>query len=158
MNDIFVLPLKNSRAICIIDPSDAPRCMLYAWHYSKSAKYPRAGFRWMGSNRALHRFILSANGGAIDHKNQHKLDNTRRNLQEATGSTNQINRFKGKGGTSKYKGVHYSKRAGKWKACTYRFGKHVHLGSFDTEEGAALAYNKAVLRYHGNCAVLNEIK
>lgn len=62
----------------------------------------------------------------------------------------------GKPVSSKYKGVRDSGH-GTWRATLKVGGKITNLGSFPTEEAAAIAYNAAVLEAHGQDAYLNEI-
>ena len=56
-------------------------------------------------------------------------------------------------GASKYKGV--SPYRGKWQATIRVEGKLRWLGSFDTAEEAARAYDDAVLEHRGRSGVLN---
>ncbi|HEX9133056.1 MAG TPA: AP2/ERF family transcription factor, partial [Ktedonobacteraceae bacterium] len=57
--------------------------------------------------------------------------------------------------TSGYRGVTQIKRSGKWQA-SYRHGKKLlHLGTYDTAEDAAKAYDRAVIRLKGHRATTN---
>ena len=47
---------------------------------------------------------------------------------------------------------------GKWNARIGIDKKKISLGYFDTPEQAALAYNEAAQKYHGDYAKLNEVK
>jgi hypothetical protein len=66
--------------------------------------------------------------------------------------------------TSKYKGVcrftstKRYKGNGKFKAYIQFQGKHISLGVWETEEGAALAYNRKAKELFGGAARLNEIE
>lgn len=63
---------------------------------------------------------------------------------------------KKKRGSSRYRGV--SRSHGKWwRAAIHVNGCAVKLGSFDTEEAAALAYNEAALKRWGSKARLNTV-
>ena len=57
--------------------------------------------------------------------------------------------------TSNYRGVR--KRGKKWSTCIYIGNKQICLGTFENENDAAMAYNKAVIRYKKDKAVLNKI-
>lgn len=46
-----------------------------------------------------------------------------------------------RGQTSKFKGVSWNKNIKKWYSCTYKKGKQIGLGYYETEEEAADAYN-----------------
>lgn len=57
--------------------------------------------------------------------------------------------------TSKYRGVTKIKRSGKWQA-SYRHGnKLLYLGTYDTAEEAARAYDRTVNELKGDKAILN---
>ena len=52
--------------------------------------------------------------------------------------------------SSKYVGVSYNKKEKKWKSSIKIFGENkFHIGSFQTEIEAAMAYNEILLEYYG---------
>lgn len=60
-------------------------------------------------------------------------------------------------GTSRYRGVSFSARQGKWTASIQVNKKRKRLGYFDDEISAAMAYNEAAKELLGDKAKLNEI-
>lgn len=73
----------------------------------------------------------------VDHINNNKEDNRISNLQIIT---LRENCSKDKVGKSKYTGVSIHKGTGKWKASVRDGGRNYHLGLFDDEYDAYLAY------------------
>lgn len=61
------------------------------------------------------------------------------------------------GSTSVYVGVHYSFRFRKWIAKIRKDGNQLYIGSYDTPEEAAKAYNVKAVELYGVKAKLNEI-
>ncbi|SMF47441.1 HNH endonuclease [Azospirillum oryzae] len=110
-----------------------------------------------GMKVLMHRLILLAPDTAtVDHANGIILDNQRKNLRLASMSEQNANKPKFHGG-SRFKGVHRRWDGKKWVAQIKANGEHLHLGSFETEEAAARAYNAAALKHHGAFARLNDI-
>ncbi|WP_280755930.1 HNH endonuclease [Paenibacillus sp. LBL] len=106
----------------------------------------------------IHRLILGPdNQLVVDHINHDCLDNRKENLRLCSHSKNIRNRTKRIAGTSKYKGVYFYKNLNKWKAQIEIKGKKKHLGYFENEQDAAVAYNKAAAFYFGEYAHLNHI-
>jgi len=118
----------------------------------------------------MHREILEyhgvdINGKIVDHANTDTLDMQKHNLRTCTYSGNAKNTSSRKNATSKYLGVCKTtdKRSLKikygWMACIGVNDKTKHLGRFPfTKEGeisAALTYNTAAKKYHGEFANLN---
>lgn len=93
----------------------------------------------------------------IDHMDGDKLNNNINNLRPATSHENGYNSILRINNTSGYKGVRLDKRRGLWRSeIRSKYGRK-WLGYFKDKKEAALAYNKAALKYHGEFAVLNII-
>lgn len=106
----------------------------------------------------LHKLILAPRQGLhVDHINRNPLDNRVSNLRLATYSQNMANRGAFRGCSSQYKGVRFHRRENKWEARIQANKKPIWLGNFESEIDAALAYNEAAQKYHGEFAVLNEV-
>ena len=84
----------------------------------------------------------------IDHINQDRSDNRISNLRMNVGSGNWRN-TKRCGGSSKFRGVYKAKGVGKWGSRIKVNGKTKHLGTFDNEKDAAMAYDAAAKKLHG---------
>lgn len=55
-------------------------------------------------------------------------------------------------GSSIYRGVHWHSRDKVWEATITFYKKRIHLGRFNTDKEAAVAYNNAALKYLGDKA------
>lgn len=94
-------------------------------------------------------------GFQVDHKDRDKRNPALSNLRLATPRDNLCN-SKSRPNRTGYKGVYTNYR--KFQAMIRdKHGNRTHLGSFKTPEEAALAYNMAAIKYHGEFAILNEI-
>lgn len=131
---------RSGRAI--IDDEDYAKLSTFKWSINNGYAISTTG------HGSMHQIVLGAKPGmVIDHINRNRLDNRKENLRHATHSQNALNRIHRN--TSGYRGV---RPAGKhWQAITANF----KLGTFDTAEMAAAAYNWAALRLYGEFAVLN---
>lgn len=123
-------------------------------HYAYG-RMPSAGRKKL----LLHRVILGRILGReltrteqTDHINSNPLDNRRENLRIATNAQNQHNKGRYLNNKSGYKGVHWDRQKGKWRAEIQTMGKRTYLGYFPTPEEAYAAYCEAALKYHGEFA------
>lgn len=108
----------------------------------------------------MHRLIVNApKGMEVDHINGNGLDNRRCNLRIASPSENQQNRQTKKLGThSRFKGVTWHRNAQKWQAGIKKEGRSIHLGLFEAEVDAAIAYNHAAIQMFGEFAHINSLE
>jgi hypothetical protein len=97
-------------------------------------------------------------GTEVDHIDGNTFDNRRSsNLRLCTHHQNLINKKIQKNNITGFKGVVYREKNKKYSAQIQCNNKSIHLGMFSNPIDAALAYNAAALKYHGEFARLNEL-
>src|SRR5690606_17270138 len=110
-------------------------------------------------NIRMHRLIMGVEKSSkpmVDHIDGNGLNNCRSNLRLATHSQN-LQNADSRRGTSKYKGVYFSKQLQKYRAKIIVDKKEIMLGSYINEDDAARAYNYAAIEYFGEFARLNDV-
>lgn len=153
-----IIETKNKFVQCLFDKEDYNLISNYHWFI---------GCRGYATTRILrdgvikivmmHRLILNLTDSNMcgDHINHNRLDNRRFNIRECTFNQNQKNRQpKGK---SKYMGVtvYNLKDKIKYVARIIENSIQTHIGSFDNEIDAAIAYDIRAKKVHGEFANLN---
>ena len=151
----------------IVDPADFYRLNSFYWlacgkndnlYAARLIRTPTGRLNTILMHRQIF-FTLSErseSNGLVDHINTDSLDNRRANLRLATPSQNSCNSRRDKSNTySRFRGVSFSKRKGKWFSAIRADGKKIWLGYFDSEENAAKAYDSAARMYHKAFAQLN---
>ena len=158
--DVAFVPLTEGK-FTTIDLSDLPIASHFEWSYHRSNR-SNTGYavtRFEGRPLFMHRLFAKAGPASdVDHWDMNGLNNRRRNIRPATHSENQANRPKPKRGTqSRFKGVRPQRGTKRWEASITVRGKYSYLGSFASEEEAALAYNAAALAAWGEYAQLTVV-
>lgn len=173
MKTITIKSRKHGNINFFIDDEDFEFVNKHKWYVRKTPYTDYIFSNINGKTTTLHRLIMNVTDPKIlvDHKDRNGLNNTRSNLRLCNNSENQKN--KKASGNSKYLGVyfHTSKmRYFRKKTKDYVVyirqgyiahikanGKYIHLGYFKDEVRAAMVYNEAAKKYHGEFANLNEI-
>lgn len=147
----------------IIDDADWPDVKNYKWHVAiqkrRKAIYARRNIYRNGSRTPIEMTLHKQLTGyaMTDHINGNGLDCRRANMRPATVSQNRHNVGIRKDNASGYKGVCFEKSSDRWVARIQIAGKNKTVGRYKTKQQAALAYNVAARKYHGEYAYLNEV-
>jgi hypothetical protein len=151
----------------IIDDEDYPLISQFKWHLDRRVKRVNVLYakrqvtigKKKQRGQLMHRLIMKPPDGLfVDHINGDGLDNRRLNLRLCNNQENSRNQRRlRKNKTSRYKGVSFRERNGKWEAQINRDRRVTWLGQFDIEEDAALMYNVAAQIFFGDFAVLNDV-
>lgn len=123
------------------------------------ARFCTAGKAWGRYPKLLHRAIMHEAGYdtiglVVDHINGDTLDNRKQNLRVASKSQNAANMRKHRG-SSKFKGVCWNRKSGKWAVEIKVNGKTQYLGMYADEILAAKVYDTAAKHLFGEFAQLN---
>lgn len=154
--------------VALVDDKDYARLNKYVWYANeeyKGAKVIRVDAArriyhkktQTQTEQRMHRFILGITNPKIevDHKNHKPLDNRRKNLRRATRTQNRQHSRKQVNNTSGFKGVSWYKSRNQWIACIMYNKVYKFLGYFLDKIEAAMAYDKAAMKYHGEFAMTN---
>lgn len=146
-----------------LDDDDYEWAKKYTWYFHNTftqVRNSKIRRNKRVTTRLIHRFVLRARKGTmVDHINGDVLDNQKRNLRFVTPQQNSTNRRCI--AESGYKGVHYIDRPNgkrQIRATIGINGKYVYLGVFKCEFAAAVAYNRASIKYHGEYGRRNTFK
>ncbi len=133
----------------LVDDADYNLINSYRWyaHTNKTSKLTYA--RRSKSAITIHGQLLGKPpaGQVIDFVDGNTLNCQRENIRFATRKQDAYNRSKKVDGcSSEYRGVSWQNRANKWRAQIRINGKVTHIGFFDDELDAALAYDEAGMK------------
>lgn len=154
--------LANTTLVAIVDDEDYERVSQLKWHL-KPGRHTFYAIASTGKTKRknnkplrMHRFVLpSTTAKVIDHINRNGLDNRKSNLREATMAQNTVNSGPNRLNTSGFKGAYYDKRDKYWLAAIKHNNKFIRIGSYDSAEEAARAYDAEAKRLLGEFAWLN---
>ena len=176
IHSIQGIPLSYIKSILKIDPSSPsgltwlPRDDDDSWntkHANKLAGYFHVDNRGYKSYKLTIRYnnkkhdircsriimILNngflTNGKVADHINNNAIDNSLKNIREATISENCRNSKLRKNNTSGIKGISWDKKRKKWEVKLYVNYKKIHIGYFLSLEDAKEAISQARKKFHG---------
>ena len=159
------LELRNGLKVKI-DEEDADRINEHTWRVIKK---PSGRLKVVtniqtekGSRQvSLGQFLMNPPPGKMVYPRrfQQGLDYRKENLVVCTMQERQLYLPKTrKAVSSKYRGVYFLKSKEKWRAAIKVNGKKISIGLYDTEEDAALAYNKAARQHFGDLAYQNRVE
>lgn len=150
-----LIPLRNRSGVVVahaqVDDEDFERVATRGRWCLTGDGYVTHGNR--GAMSKLHRFVIDAPPGMhVDHIDRDPLNCQKSNLRLATAAENGQNRSAtgNKNSTSGFRGVHWSKGAGKWRADVMLNRRSYFLGHYETPEEAnavLVAWREAHMPY-----------
>lgn len=172
MNSVSVpaeIRLTNG-SVMLVDAADYEYLRKFSWFPVRVRRKIYAACTVRGERFFAHRLISGATDAyndtegrwraadLVDHVNGNGLDNQRANLRIATRAENQRNTVgRPHHRISRFKGVSFyiGRKDRPWRATIEVGGRQRHLGYFETEEAAAVAYDEAALSLFAEFAFLN---
>lgn len=152
---------RFGKKLAVIDELDVAAISPYRWYCDGNPTRNTLYVRRSGDGVRMHRFLASAAPSEkVDHRDGDGLNNRRYNLRSTSQIGNSRNISKQRGRISRFKGV--TKNKLRWRArigtSGVRGGPRLHIGSFRTEQEAAMAYDDAARKHFGEFAALNFAK
>jgi hypothetical protein len=151
--------MKTLQAYCgasvLIDDEDFHWLSKFNWHVTADGYVSTE----LASNKRntgirIHQLLLGGKSPLVDHKDGNTLNNQKENLRPCGQMENGQNRRVQKH-SSRFKGVSWIINI--WVASIRVNKNKMHLGRFDSEVDAAIAYDSAAERYFGKFARTNKM-
>lgn len=145
--------------VAIVDDEDYAVLSKHPWFYVAGGYAKRSPKKRGEPQISMAREILGLkfkDGKTADHINGDRLDNRRSNLRVVDKVQSASNRFWSTHKT-RLKGVRRKPRSASWIAQIAHNRKKIHLGSFESERAAAIAYDMAAILLHGGNAAINGV-
>lgn len=121
----------------LVDDLDMPLIKAHNWYFDGTYVARRV----MGKKIYLHRELLELERGDLrqgEHIDRNKLNCQRSNLRVVSNQLeNMQNRHSVPGSSSRYRGVTWYRRDGRWAAQAMLNRRRIHLGYFDDEDEAS---------------------
>jgi len=168
MNDTACLIPLTQGKFATVDAIDYDWLMQWKWHAKKgNTKTVETWYAYRGVQVCLKpvrkirqvsmHYEVAGRAGlktkhGYDHKNHDGTDNRRTNIRPATQAQNIANSRKRGGCSSRFKGVSWNSKRGKWNSHIYANGHSRYIGLFEIEEDAAMAYTDAAKKAFGEFA------
>lgn len=155
MKKIKISGLNGEGHFALVDDEDYKEMKKHSWYLTAGGHVITFINKRM---RSMHRLVMKANDGVIDHKNGNPLDNRKKNLRPCTHAENNRNArppaiYK----DSKYKGVRRSS-GNTWQATLNSLGSVYTVRGFSTDRDAAIMYNYLAKQHFGEFAWLNDVR
>ena len=144
----------------IVDNEDYDFLNQWKWHANCGYALRKIKAQCKSRQKALamHRFINNTPEGLLtDHIKGRTLDNRKSNLRICSGAENQHNQRLSAANTSGLKGVRWNKKLRKWQTGINVNKKAVYLGLYENKTEAAIAFDKAAVKHHGEFAKTNKM-
>jgi hypothetical protein len=154
------IPLTHGK-VALVDDEDFERVNKFKWSAKKAPQRKLLWYAYRITGRIdrshpitewLHHFVQGSKQ-QTDHRDGNGLNNQKNNLRRCNSSQNAANRRLNSNNSTGFKGV-FALR-GKFIAQVGRSGSRKWIGSFDTAEEAARAYDNAAVKRFGEFARLN---
>jgi len=161
-----MISLSNSSKVALVDDDDFEMLMQHQTVWCAIHKRDKkitgvlSRSKISGDNVYMHRVILGLNkfdNRQADHVNGDPLNNQAFNLRIVSQNQNMMNKRAHTNGSSKFKGVSWTKNICKWIAQIRKDNKLYNLGYYTNEVDAATAYNNAAIKLFGVYAKLNTV-
>lgn len=172
MKTIIINSKKHGIKKILVDDEDFEALNKFKWGIKKSHNtyyaFRNIPFGTQLKTVGMHSVILNTNK-LIDHKDHNGLNNQKHNIRVCSKTQNGQNRTSAKNSSSKYLGVALKKVKSLkpcgslvvycyWQSMIMINKKHTFIGTFKNEIDAALSYNEAAKKHHGEFANLNIIE
>jgi len=154
-DDVREVPLTRG-LVALVDAGDFDAVLSAGkWHATpgRHTFYARHGYWRDGKSGSVQMHTFLTGWPFVDHANGNGLDNRRSNLRQSTHAQNMANSRLNKNNTSGFRGV--SRNGSSWGAQIRLGGRPTYLGTHDTPQSAARAYDAAALEHFGEFAQPN---
>ena len=148
--------LNLDRGLIIVDKEDLPLVVRKPWSISFISGKPYAFTHINQKTITLHKVLIQdSTGKEVDHIDRNPLNNVRSNLRLCSRTQNQQNRGVFKNNKCGYKGVYFDSRKQRWRARITVNKRRISLGSYESKEEAAKAYDAAAITHFKEFAAPN---